>query len=400
MLTFTLAEFEESRKAEFKYIQSIFETLLERLEVSFTETNKKYDLEAETLMETLKESTKAEDGEMEEDWDGERREREREIQKEHDKEVNQRVELVRGKKIDGIKSGVTLTWIIYMRFTRRSQNIKAARLVFSKARKSELIMNHVYTASALMEFYVNKDPVVAGKIFELGMKTFNIAQDKYAPVFICRYIDFLVCLNDDNNTRALFERALAAIPADRSHPIWAKYINYETQYGDLTNLHKLQQRRAQSFPQGNMDLLESVVNVAEKWSCYDLNFIADAELGIPTLQLFGRKAPPMAHTIGIANPMANVRSDDKPRQQLGMLGGVHANKYPRPDLSKWAAYKCEPGLSKGIPHREPIRVMEEDVAEDTLLVPEPIALLFNSLPRRSQYSGINGLTIRTPMQYR
>jgi cleavage stimulation factor subunit 3 len=216
-------------------------------------------------MKSLKDATKDET-EAEEEWDGERREREREIQKEHEKEVNERVEIIRQKKNDELKSSISLTWIIYMRFTRRSQNIKAARLVFSKARKSALITNHVYTASALMEFYVNKDPTVAGKIFELGMKTFNIAQDKHAAVFICRYIDFLVCLNDDNNTRALFERALAAVPPERSQPIWQKYINYETQYGDLTNLHKIQQRRAQAFPQENLDLLESVQNVAEKWA--------------------------------------------------------------------------------------------------------------------------------------
>lgn len=208
------------------------------------------------------------DAEVEEEWDGERREREREIQKEHDNEVYERVEIVRQKKVEEIKCSVSLTWIIYMRLTRRSQNIKAARQVFSKARKSPLITNHVYTASALMEFYVNKDQVVAGKIFELGMKTFNMSEDIHAPAFILRYIDFLICLNDDNNTRALFERALATIPPSRCQTIWAKFMFYETQYGDLTNLHKLQQRRANSYPTENMDLLESVINVAEKWAWY------------------------------------------------------------------------------------------------------------------------------------
>jgi cleavage stimulation factor subunit 3 len=233
------------------------------------EINKKYDLEAETLRQSLIDGTKK-DSVPEEEWDGERRDYEREIQKGHDNEINEKVEVYRLKKIEEIKSSISLTWIIYMRFTRRSQNIKAARLVFSKSRKSTLITNHVYTSSALMEFYVNKDPIVAGKIFELGMKTFNMNEDVHATTFICRYIDFLICLNDDNNTRALFERALATIPAQRSRPIWAKYINYETQYGDLTNLHKLQQRRAMAFPKENMDLLESVVNVAEKWSRYHI----------------------------------------------------------------------------------------------------------------------------------
>jgi cleavage stimulation factor subunit 3 len=66
-----------------------------------------------------------------------------------------------------------------------------------------LITSHVYTASALIEFYVNKDAVVAGKIFELGIKTFNIGEDEYATTFICRYLDFLICLNDDNSKKHL-----------------------------------------------------------------------------------------------------------------------------------------------------------------------------------------------------
>ena len=172
----------------------------EVLETLYNDTNTKYDEEAVTLMAQLKEAVKNEEEDPEEEWDGERREREREFQKELDREVHQRVQVKRLKKIQEVKESISLTWIIYMRFSRRSQNIKAARQVFSRARKSNLITNHVFTASALMEFYVNKDAVVAGKIFELGMKTFNIAEDPYAAEFISRYIDFLICLNDDNST--------------------------------------------------------------------------------------------------------------------------------------------------------------------------------------------------------
>jgi cleavage stimulation factor subunit 3 len=48
--------------------------------------------------------------------------------------------------------------------------------------------------------------------------------------------------------RALFERALAAIPAEKSKTIWSKYIHYETQYGDLTNLIGIEKRMAEVFP--------------------------------------------------------------------------------------------------------------------------------------------------------
>jgi cleavage stimulation factor subunit 3 len=122
--------------------------------------------------------------------------------------------------------------------------------VFSRARKSNLITNHVFVASALMEYYVNKDPVVAGKIFELGMKTFPLNEDEGSTEYILRYLDFLMCLNDDNNTRALFERSLAAIQVARSKPVWQKYIDYETQYGDISNFYRIEKRWHETFPLG------------------------------------------------------------------------------------------------------------------------------------------------------
>jgi hypothetical protein len=52
---------------------------------------------------------------------------------------------------------------------------------------------------ALMEYYVNKDPTVAGKIFELGMKEFPLNEDSQSTNYVLRYIDFFQCLNDDNS---------------------------------------------------------------------------------------------------------------------------------------------------------------------------------------------------------
>lgn len=118
---------------------------------------------------------------------------------EHEREVYQRIEVPRMKKNEMFKQSVSLVWIVYMRLTRRSQSIKAARIIFGKARKSALVTSHIYVASALMEYYVNKDAVVAGKIFEAGLKQFPINEDPQAADFISHYIEFLKCLNDDNS---------------------------------------------------------------------------------------------------------------------------------------------------------------------------------------------------------
>jgi hypothetical protein len=95
----------------------------------------------------------------------------------------------------------------------------------------------------------------------------------------------------------------------------------------------------------------------------------------------------MGHTVGLPTGGGiGVRTEEK--KQIGMLGGIPTNKFPRPDLSKWMSYKCEPGQAKG-PHRETVRMQEEEPEDETLLVPEPVAILFNSLPKRSVYHGTN-----------
>jgi cleavage stimulation factor subunit 3 len=247
LLSFTLAENLESKHEEFEIISVIFDELLEKLELKYKQQNEKYDQERMELMKVLKETLLMEDDNEDE---GEKRERERELAKEHEKEVDLRVEQQRKISNLELKKMTTLVWIIYMRLSRRSQSIRAARLVFSRARKSDMVTSHVFTASALMEYYVNKDPTVAGKIFELGMKSFPLAEDPESTEYIIRYLDFLMCLNDDNNTRALFERSLAVIPKERSKPIWDKYNDYETQYGDLSNLYRIEKRYNEQFPVG------------------------------------------------------------------------------------------------------------------------------------------------------
>jgi cleavage stimulation factor subunit 3 len=123
LLSFTLAEFEESRKVEFSTIQNIFETLLAKLEEKYHDTNTYYDRESKSMFEELKRSIPS-DNIDETEWDGERREREREIKREHEKEVEQVVEVKRKKILEDIKISISLSWIIYMRFTRRSQVYK------------------------------------------------------------------------------------------------------------------------------------------------------------------------------------------------------------------------------------------------------------------------------------
>lgn len=128
-----------------------------------------------------------------------------------------------------------------MRFTRRTESINAARLIFKRAREDRRSGSAVYKAAAFMEYYCSKDINIACKVFELGLKKFP------ADVpFIVSYIDFLHHLNEENNIRVLFERVLSSesLPLEKSLEIWNKFLEFESQIGDLPSVVKVETRRA------------------------------------------------------------------------------------------------------------------------------------------------------------
>uniref|UniRef100_T1J5R7 Cleavage stimulation factor subunit 3 n=1 Tax=Strigamia maritima TaxID=126957 RepID=T1J5R7_STRMM len=135
----------------------------------------------------------------------------------------------------------TLAYIQYMKFARRAEGIKSARSVFKKSREDIRSNHHIYVAASLMEYYCSKDKNVAIRIFELGFK-------KYAdnPNYILAYIDFLSHLNEDNNTRVLFERVLTSgsLPPHKSVDIWNRFLEFESNIGDLSSVLKVEKRRA------------------------------------------------------------------------------------------------------------------------------------------------------------
>lgn len=103
---------------------------------------------------------------------------------------------------------LTKYWQAYiqsMKFARRAEGIKSARTIFKKAREDPRSSFQVFAAAALMEYYCSKDKNIAFRIFELGLKKFG---DN--PEYILNYIDYLSHLNEDNNTRVLFERVLTS----------------------------------------------------------------------------------------------------------------------------------------------------------------------------------------------
>jgi hypothetical protein len=58
-------------------------------------------------------------------------------------------------------------------------------------------------------------------------------------------VEFLTQLNEDNNTRVLFERILSSgsLTSENSLEIWNRFLEFESSIGDLSSVIKVEKRR-------------------------------------------------------------------------------------------------------------------------------------------------------------
>ncbi|KAH3758944.1 cleavage stimulation factor subunit 3 [Pelomyxa schiedti] len=148
-----------------------------------------------------------------------------------------------------------LVFIQFQRFAHRAEGMQAARKVFLKARQSPGCTFHVYVASALLEYFVNKDTIVARKIFEFGLNQFM-----HEPGYIREYFNFLCHLNEENNIRSLFERVLSSMPKDKAYETWNLFISFEKICGDLESLNKLEHRQLLTYPEIDQGMIHRFVS--------------------------------------------------------------------------------------------------------------------------------------------
>ncbi|GAU38061.1 hypothetical protein TSUD_146200 [Trifolium subterraneum] len=163
-------------------------------------------------------------------------------------------------------NATALAHIQFIRFLRRTEGVEAARKYFLDARKSPTCTYHVYVAYASVAFCLDKDPKMAHNVFEAGLKRFM-----HEPVYILEYADFLTRLNDDQNIRALFERALSSLPLEDSVEVWKRFVQFEQTYGDLASMRKVEQRRKEAFGEDETAASESSLqDVVSRYSFMDL----------------------------------------------------------------------------------------------------------------------------------
>ncbi|XP_077999834.1 cleavage stimulation factor subunit 3-like [Glandiceps talaboti] len=225
----------------------------------------------------------------------------------------------------------TLVYVQYMKFARRAEGIKSARMVFKKAREDSRTKFHVFIMAALMEYYCSKDKSVAFKIFELGLKKYGDIPD-----YILSYVDYLSHLNEDNNTRVLFERVLTSgnLPPEKSGEIWLKFQDFESTCGDLASILKVERRRQQVFKEEFED--REATLLVDRYRYLDLYPCSPSELKALGYRDLSKKYAPIVPLptttttpITSTNP-ENPKTEEETEQKA---------EYPKPDLNQMIAYK-------------------------------------------------------------
>jgi len=218
----------------------------------------------------------------------------------------------------------TLVYIQYSRFIRRSKGIVAAREVFKQAREDPRTSYQVYINAAMMEHYCTKDPKVAQKIFELGLKKYM-----KIPEFVLAYVDYMNHLNEDNNTRVLLERALGSgyMPPEKSRIIWDKFLQFESHVGDLASILKVERRRLQALEGLKEFQSHETALLIDRYKFMELFPCSDPELKSIGYRDISRQLLSSSQTVTSVPELTNQDNS------------VDTPNYPRPDYNHMLPFK-------------------------------------------------------------
>ncbi|XP_069684937.1 protein suppressor of forked isoform X2 [Periplaneta americana] len=226
----------------------------------------------------------------------------------------------------------TLAYVQYMKFARRAEGIKSARTVFKRAREDTRSRFHVFVSAALMEYYCSKDKNIAFRIFELGLKKFS---DN--PEYILCYIDYLSHLNEDNNTRVLFERVLSSgnLEPEKSVDIWNRFLEFESNIGDLASIVKVEKRRSAVLGQIKEFEGKETAQLVDRYKFLDLYPCTPAEL----------------RSIGYNEVASTAVKSFHPLSAVCLDPEEEAANIPRPDFTQMIPFKPK---AQAIPGDHPV----------------------------------------------
>ncbi|KAF3934277.1 hypothetical protein ABW19_dt0202891 [Dactylella cylindrospora] len=239
------AEDKEAVKRRSLPVREVYDKILE---VYYNLLNKAQEREKENIAR-LEEAAKKAKASTEDDDD-------EDYEPPSDTAINAQIAIVKDaakQEALSVQKIISAIWINLMRTMRRIEGhgkvgdlVGGSRQVFTDARKRGKITSDVYVASALMEFHCYKDPS-ANRIFDRGMKMFPEDED-----FVLEYLRHLISTNDLTNARAVFETFVGKVTPEKAanaKRVYQFFYDYESQYGELSQIQKLERRMKELYPQ-------------------------------------------------------------------------------------------------------------------------------------------------------
>ncbi|KAF4460836.1 mRNA 3 -end-processing RNA14 [Fusarium albosuccineum] len=210
---------------------------------------------------------------------------------------------------------ISYVWIALARAMRRiqgkgNQSEGGLRKVFTDARQKGRLTSDVYVAVALLESVVYKDPVGA-KIFERGARLFPNDE-----VFMIEYLKYLHSKDDTTNARVVFETCVNRLISKpetlhKAKPLYAYFHKYESQYGELSQISKLEDRMAELFPED-----PKLRYFVSRFSSDKFDPIAAPIIISKAVQMRPRQAVPvLEQPISLRNSPLPARQEQSPRPQ-------------------------------------------------------------------------------------
>ncbi|KIW00857.1 hypothetical protein, variant [Verruconis gallopava] len=151
---------------------------------------------------------------------------------------------------------ITAAWVALIRAMRRiqgkgkpgSSDLPGSRGILSETRKRGNITSDLYIQCALTEWYCYKDPA-ALRLFDKGMTLYPTDEN-----FALEYIKHLIAQSDLTNARTVFEKAVSRLEKEpslvhKAKPLYYYFHTFESKYGELAQIQKLEQRMRDLFPE-------------------------------------------------------------------------------------------------------------------------------------------------------
>ncbi|KAF3763067.1 hypothetical protein M406DRAFT_292694 [Cryphonectria parasitica EP155] len=290
-------------------------------------------------------------------------------------------------RTNGLSKTISYVWIALARAMRRIQGTGAPQValgglrnVFWEARQRGKLASDVYVAVALMEWKVYRDNAGA-KIFERGAKLFP--EDEY---FMVEYLKFLHSRDDFTNARVVFENCVKRLTekpntTHKAKMIFSYFHKFESDYGDRSQIVKLEQRMAELFPDD-----PKLKTFAARFSSQNFDPIAARIIISPSQMRPKNILPSIEQRASVVNsPRPSVRQGNSPRPQFMPMTNSPKRPHPADDFEDLnPPRKIQRGESplKGAAGRrldQQRRVQAAPIARD-------ITFLLGLLPPSSSYT--------------